>query len=354
MKNCQLSINNYQLNKTPKVGFVQMALIIIISRIFTLMTHIPLIRDGFSFYEQLLAMAVSSAAAAVLIIPALIFYGRYDTGIIDCAYGRNRLWGIIAAAVYLLYLVLACAADVSQFSSFIGCRFDFGAKEWAIALILMIVCMYCAYCGAEGICRSGGAVMVIFLVMAAFMVCGSCEKMSAEHIRCNISAGNAVTAVIDDLAGSTELIVLVLMGKFTRDRYRCGAYLSLAGRLVIAAGITLSVILVLGDYAYICGYPFLDTGSAAGIKFLQRIDAVYMIVWSLAAVLTISLKIFLAADILRTICPECFPVITIFSAAVYILYLLGIIGNSILMLILMILGAFIVPLCQLPKRSGSV
>ncbi|MGN0696956.1 MAG: GerAB/ArcD/ProY family transporter [Oscillospiraceae bacterium] len=338
------------MNKTPKIGFVQLALMIMISRIFTLMTHIPLIRDGFSFSEQLLAMAVSSAAAALLIIPFVVFYSRYDGGVIDRACAESRLWGIIAAAVYLLYLILACVTDVTEFSAFIGTRFDFGADERIIALILMIVCMYCAYCGAEGICRSGGAVMVIFLIMAAFMVRGSCEKMSAEHIRCTLSAENAVTAVLDDLAGSTELIVLCLMGKFTRDRYRCGAYLSLAGRLIIAAGITLSAILVLGDYAYICGYPFLDTGSAAGIRFLQRIDAVYMIVWSLAAVLTISLKIFLAADILRTVFPKKIPMALIFSAGAYILYLLGIRGGNALMLILLVLGAA-VPICQLPKKE---
>lgn len=343
-------MKNYQLNKTPKVGFVQLAVIVVICRIFTLMTHIPLIRDGFSFSEQLLAIAVSSAAAALLIIPFVIFYGRYDGGVIDRAYAGSRLWGTIAAAVYLLYLILACVTDVSEFSSFIGTRFDFGADERIIALILMIVCMYCAYCGAEGICRSGGAVMVIFLVMAAFMVCGSCEKISAEHIRCEVNAGNVTAAVLDDLAGGTELIVLCLMGKFTRDRYRCGAYLSLAGRLIIAAGITLSAILVLGDYAYICGYPFLDTGSAAGIRFLQRIDAVYMIVWSLAAVLTISLKIFLAADILRTILPKRLPMVLIFSAGAYILYLLGIRGSAALMLILLVSGAA-VPICQLPKKE---
>ncbi|MGN0693158.1 MAG: GerAB/ArcD/ProY family transporter [Oscillospiraceae bacterium] len=335
------------MNKTPKVGFVQLALIIVICRVFTLMTHIPLIRDGFSFSEQLLALAVSSAISALLIIPFVIFYGRYDCGVVDCIYAESRLWGRIAAAVYIVYLILACVTDASEFSAFIGTRFDFGADERIIAFILIIVCMYCAYCGAEGICRSAGAVMVIFLVMTAFMAGGSCEKMSAEHIRCELSAGNVLSAVYDDLAGGTELIVLCLMGKFTRDRYRCGAYLSLAGRLVIAAGITLSVILVLGDYAYICGYPFLDAGSAAGIRFLQRIDAVYMIVWSLAAVLTISLKIFLGADILRTIFSERLPLVLIFSASAYILYLFGIRGSGMLMLILLAIGAGLVPICQL-------
>ncbi|MGN1415604.1 MAG: GerAB/ArcD/ProY family transporter [Oscillospiraceae bacterium] len=344
-------MNNYQLQKTPKVGFVQLAVIVMICRIFTLMTHIPLIRDGFSFSEQLLALAISSAATALLIIPFVMFYGRYDCGIVDRAYAGSRLWGTIAAAVYIVYLILACVTDVSEFSAFIGTRFDFGADERIIALILTIVCMYCAYCGAEGICRSGGAVMMIFLIMTAFMVGGSCEKISAEHIRCEVSAGNVMSAVYDDIAGSTELIVLCLMGKFTRDRYRCGAYLSLAGRLVIAAGITFSVILVLGDYAYICGYPFLDAGSAAGIRFLQRTDAVYMIVWSLAAVLTVSLKIFLAADILRTIFPKKLPMVLIFSAGAYILYLLGIRGSSTVMLILPALGGVGVPIWQLLRKE---
>lgn len=322
-------------HELPKVSFVQLAMIITVCRLFTLMTRIPLIRDGFSCAEQLMAAAISAAAAAVLIIPSVIFYRRHDTGIIDSIYGRSRAWGTISAAFYIVYILWACVTDITDFTAFIGSRFDFGAEGTVISLMLIIVCIYCAYCGAEGICRSSGAVLVMFLIMAAFLVYGSCERASAENIRCGMGRSNTLSAVLDDLSGSTELIMLCLMGKFTRDRYRCGAYFSLTGRLILSVGITFGALLVLGDYAYICSYPLLDTGSAAGIRFLQRIDAVYMIVWSLSAVLTLSLKIFLAADILRTIFPKKLPMMTIFSAAAYILSALSLTAGRGVMLVLM-------------------
>ncbi len=339
--------------RSPKISCYQAAAIIIVCRIFLLMTHIPLINDGYTAAEQLLALAVSTIIAAVLLIPSTIFYSKSGgESVIDSINSKSRTAGFICAVIAAVYLIIACASDIWEFSDFINIRFTIDIPESVIALIISAVCLYCAFCGAEGIARSAGAVLVLFLIMVFFMLQGSADKADLENIRTGLTAKNTLSAAVNDLAHGTELGVLCLMGKFIRKDYRRGAYSAIAARLILSAGVTFSALLILGDYAYICSYPFLDIGSAAGISFLQRIDSVYMIIWTITAALTISLKIFIGTDVIRTFLPEKAPCTTIFTAAAYGLSLCGIIlkariSNNVFMLSLLTAIAVVIPLTAL-------
>lgn len=280
----------------PGISAFQLAAVIIICRVFTLMTHIPLINEGFTLPEQLAAIAASSLAGALLLIPSAVLYGKYGrAGTAEAVMQGCRPAGIISSAVCALYLLFSCILDLSAFSDFMNARFPAGVPVKITALVMTAACIYCAYCGIEGIARGSGTVIFLFVIMVIFMIGGSADKISFENIRQGFGIKNTAQAFFEDLSGGTELALLCLMGKYTAGNFRKGGYFALAGRLVCAAGITLSAVLILGDYAYMCSYPFLDMGSAAGINFLQRIDSVYMMIWVLTAVLTISLKIYIGA-----------------------------------------------------------
>lgn len=307
----------------PGISAFQLAAVIIICRVFTLMTHIPLINEGFTLPEQLTAIAASSLAGAVLLIPSALLYAKYGReGTAEAVMQRCKPMGIICAAVCALYLLFSCILDLSAFSDFISVRFPAGVPVKITALVMTAACIYCAYCGIEGIARGSGAVIALFVIMVIFMIGGSADKISFENIRQGFGIENTAQAFFEDLSGGTELALLCLMGKYTAGNYREGGYFALAGRLICAAGITFSAVLILGDYAYMCGYPFLDMGSAAGINFLQRIDSVYMMIWVITAVLTVSVKIYTGAVLAsmlggKIIKREKLLPVVIFSAVMY-------------------------------------
>ena len=284
----------------PMISYKQLAAVIIVCRIFTLMTHVPLIRQGYSAAVQISAEAVSALIQAVMLIPAVIFYSKDRHDPAERAFVLGKVWGYAVSAVYLIYFTVTAAMNGGIFTDFLRSRFSESVTGAAAAVLLVIVCFYCAYCGIEGIARASAAVLILFIIMTIVMVTGGIDKMQTENLRTDFSGSLFLNALTEDISRCTETALLCFAGKYTADRFRCGAYYSVCGKLLCTVFVTFVSLLVLGDYAYMSLYPYLDIGSSAGVRFLQRIDAVYMIVWVLTAVIFISTEIFFSASVLET------------------------------------------------------
>ncbi len=302
-----------------RISCAQLAAVIVICRIHTLMTHIPLIGTGFSAASELIGVTLSAALCCLIVLPSVSFYKKHENmGIITCISERNHALGLFFGITAVAALLLAGSHTVSDFTAFSSERFVGGFGELLTAFLLILTCLYAAYCGIEGIARSTAVIFLLFFIMLILMFSGSADKFSAENLRADISGNNILSSFIDDFIESSEIITLIFCGKYAGEKYRMSAYLSLFFRLFATAFITLAVILVLGDYAFICKYPFLDVGSAAGIRFFQRIDALYMIIWVVTAVISIALKIFTAGEILKELFPSLRAKNTVSAAALFI------------------------------------
>lgn len=288
---------------------MQLAAVIIICRIFTLMTYIPLIENGHSLKVQLSAAAVSSLIQAVMLIPSvMLFRDGNDTeknsGICERVLEKSRFWGYIVISVYYVYFILAAAYSALNFTEFIGSRFIGDIPEQITLLLLILVCLYCTRCGIEGIGRAAPVVIAGFIIMLIVMLCGGLERIDTENIAGGFDTDSFLRALYNDLSRSFELTILCFGGKYISQGFRKSAYYSLAARLLCTVITVLGAVLVLGDYVYMCSYPFLNIGSTAGVRFLQRIDSVYMIIWVLASVTALSAALYTASDVLKTAAPS--------------------------------------------------
>lgn len=54
-----------------KISWGQFMVLILLGRIFTLMTYVPLMREGCSALTQMAAVAISTALQAVMVLPLL-------------------------------------------------------------------------------------------------------------------------------------------------------------------------------------------------------------------------------------------------------------------------------------------
>ena len=287
---------------------MQLAAVIIIYRIFTLMTYIPLIENGHSLKVQLCSAAASTLIQALMLIPSVLLFSDRDSsdekgGICEKVLAKNRFWGYIITPLYYIYFILAAAFSALDFTEFIGSRFIGSVPEWITLLLIILVCLYCAWCGIEGIGRAAPVVITGFIIMLIVMLCGGMERIDPENIQGEFISDSFLKALYNDLSRSSELTMLCFGGKYIVNNFRKSAYSALAVRLVCTVITVLGAVLVLGDYVYMCSYPFLNIGSTAGVRFLQRIDSVYMIIWVLAAVISLSAALYMASDVLKTAAP---------------------------------------------------
>ena len=301
------------------IGWGQFLLLLFMCRVFTLMTFVPFARDGEGLSLRLTAAAVSTAVQAVLLIPVAIL----KKSVTEVILGKNKACGIIAAALYLLFFLFYTVNSLLHFQSFLSARFFPYADSLVWIGVILIICVYCACLGTEALGRS--AVLLFWIFIAALIAMGfsSAREIDLTNLYFDpIGANGLFRAVIEDLSRNGEICAAAFLAGRVRSNeqagsseqavpdgkkhgnLRCGVYGLLASKLVLAEVVMLIIAAVLGDFAALTDYPFLALGTFGGERFIQRADSLYLVVWTITAVLNVSLFLHIAAELFGEVFPK--------------------------------------------------
>lgn len=321
-----------------KVSPYLFAFAVILGRLHVLMTHIPFISGGFSFLSECMGTIFSTLICMIfLVIASKNDTIYYDKKAVSCVIFITALFG--------------AALEISEFISFSHDRFSDKVPVSIIKFLLISVCLYAVYLGIEGITRSSVIIIFLFLIMLIVMICENFSDINMINLKGNLNFSDSFSSMADDLFSSSEIISLIYLKKYVSGGYKKSVVISLASRLIITIFVTFSVLLVLGDYSYISDYPFLDLGSMGEIKFLQRTDSLYVILWVAVTVLSVSLQIFLMSDSLKNI----FPSFKYSAVLSFILIFALSYSDKIISIykVLFIISAFIIPVFILIKERKN-
>lgn len=283
------------------IGWGQLLLLLFMCRVFTLMTFVPFVSEGTALSVQLTAAAISSAIQAVILIPAVILKNSAT----DVLLKKCRPAGIGAAALYLLFFLAYTVNSLIHFQNFLSARFFPAADSTLWIAVILIVCVYCGCLGIEALGRSAVILFWLFIAASAAMIFSSAENFSTSNLYFgSIQPQNLFSAVMNDLARNGEICAIAFLAKHVREKLRCGTYGLLASKLLLTEVIALTIAAVLGDFAELTDYPFLALGTFGGARFIQRGDALYLIVWTITAVINIALFLHLSAGLMEEVFPK--------------------------------------------------
>lgn len=283
------------------ISWGQLLLLLFMCRVFTLMTFVPLAAEGSGLSLRLTAAAISSVIQAIILIPVVLLKDSVTSVLIK----KCRPLGILTSYFYLHFFILYTAGGLMQFRDFLGTRFFPGTNGIISIIVLLIVCVYCSCLGIEALGRSGVLLFWIFIVAVIAMVFSSAENYNTSNLYFdNIQPDSLFSAIVDDLARNGEIVALTFLAKHVREKLRCGVYGLLASNLVLVEAAMLMIATVLGDFAVLTDYPFLALGTFGGTRFIQRGDSLYLIVWTITAVINNALFLHLSAGLIEEIFPK--------------------------------------------------
>lgn len=284
--------------KTAKISFGQALILLLICRIFTLMTFVPLLGEGYTFPTQLAAAVISILIQAVIIIPIILFSKACpEKTVTGAIIERHKGLGIAAAVLYLLFFLFYAVNAVLHFMRFLNLRF-FKTENMAVLLIILLaVCIYCACCGIEGIARSSVITLIFFIIMLIVMAASSAQNFNTDNFYTTNVEKGLFTAVMEDLARNSEITAAVFLVKNIKDRTKCAMYGLLTAKLAVTEITSALIIGVLGDFARLTEYPLLSVGSYAGADLFQRNDSLYLVLWTISAVITIGFFIHICSGL---------------------------------------------------------
>jgi spore germination protein KB len=320
------------------------------------MTFVPLLSEDFAVSEQMTAVVISAVLQLIICIPLLIFTKKHPMVSITEVAGRKKSFiGFLLIAICFLFFVCETADSLLSFQIFLGDRFFKTANPYLWIGVFLVICVYCAIIGIEGIARSSTAVFVILIIMLITMAVTSARDFDPVNIYVTAPKGTIIFAVIDELAKNGEIVALAFLCKYIPAKLGRTVYGLLIGKVILTLAVLTLIQGVLGDFAMLTDYPFLAVGAYAGVNFLQRADAVYLVVWTMTAVLKTALYINISAGLLTESFPKLRGSAVISAAIIYLITLpflkvdttLSAVYGSLPFVIAQVIIVFLAPLIEI-------
>ncbi len=289
------------MDNKQNIGWGQFLLLLFMCRVFAFMTFVPLIAEGRSLTVQLEAAVISAAIQCILLIPTAIL----KNGVTETAIRKNKAAGIFAALLYFIFFIFYSVNSLLHFRNFLSSRFFPTAESFVWIGILLIVCVYCGCLGIEALGRSAVLLFWLFVISLAVMCVSSAKDIDTADLSFSIKySEDLFSAVLDDLSRNGEICAAVFLAKHVSSHLRRGIYGLIAAKLALTVCVSVLIAAVLGDFAQLTDYPFLTVGTFGGTGFIQRGDSLYLIVWTVTAVIDIALFLHISGGLIGEVFPK--------------------------------------------------
>ena len=291
-----------------KISAFQFVVLMFFARGFMSMTSAS--NTDLNSVSVMAATVLTSLAQAVLVICPLVLSIRYpDRDMIQLAFGKSRILGVILSVVYGVFFVLAGVYSLGMFSFFIKNNFLEFFDEIIVILSIGAAALYAACLGIEACARTAAAAGVLFVLMfviVIFSVTGEYELYNLQIA--TIADNGGLSAFLkesgDRLGRSAELVVMIFLLPHVKSQKACGAFSYVAVVFAFRELVIFVVTVILGDYAHRLSDPFYALSTYAKTSLVERFDSIYMVVWTLAVFIKISLIFFFGGKCVRNIFPK--------------------------------------------------
>ena len=278
-----------------KISYSQVIILLFIIRILKTMTFNPFINT--SSVILMLAVLASTLFQGLLFVPvAYIYKCCPGKDVNELAYGVSKAFGICVSLIYKLYFLLAILRAVKHFTYFMVQMFPGVGGRIVISVALLAVAGYGAYLGLESIARTSVFVGGILFVMFALII--TTTKGELDFLNVNMISESPfksfLSCFIQEIGMNSEIIAFAVLLPYIKSGIKKAFAGLLVLKLVVIELIIFLYTALFGDYMKEIILPFFSAGAFSKTQFVERFDPVYMVVWTLCAVVGVSLSIFFA------------------------------------------------------------
>lgn len=271
-----------------KISQGQLLTLLFLSRIFTTITYFSL--EPISLPTIIVTVIVSVAVDMILVIPAILIYKKYpDENIVRAAFKINKVLGYIIFAVYFAAVVYIVFRTVRFFLFFFKSTFPDLLPVVVVGALIMIAAIYAAYLGMEAVARSAAVVLGLFVIMLVLVIGFTVSDFEMiNYYTQPISADSFMSGVLSGISRSSEIVLLLLSLPYLRKGIVGSVYGFLALKLVVIEAVLISCMLLLGSYVETTKFPFFTMCTYAKSSFIERLDAVFLVVWTLMGIVRLA------------------------------------------------------------------
>lgn len=293
-----------------KISSYQFISILLCCKLFSIMTYIPDKDDNAAVI--LITIVITTIIQAILVIPAIAFYNKNNgEGILSFANSKSRILSVTISILFLLLCLWAIIESTGDLAFFLQYCFSDTYASWAVIIVIAAATFYVAHTGISTLARMTGIIVVVTLIGLALTLTGFEHHMN--FVELNIAVRDPIRDVIKTtpkfFAASQELVAFVILLDALRCKPAKTIYSYLGFKLIITLLSAMTIIIVLGDFVYLAKFPFFTLSSYLQTKIIEHYGALFMIFWTLCALVKLTIFTICAQHCIHQIFPKLNPLV---------------------------------------------
>ncbi len=231
-----------------------------------------------SFGLRMLSIAAGVGVCAVMFLPAAILKKRQNADISDALKSGNKLKRICFSVFFTAYLVFAAEYFLLKYTDMFTKKYYTDAPEWLIAALLLAVCAYAAYRGANAVTRFSVFLFGFVLIVYALIFGGAVGELEFSGAVLGEASDGFVNDFLFFVTPSFAAVIFSLVSGYTK-RFRI-RHIFIAGGVLAAffAAEELFERFALGAYANQQEYRFFLLSKIQRLGEIKGMEAMYMAV----------------------------------------------------------------------------
>ena len=287
--------------KLPTVSSFQFAVLLIVSRMFSMFTYKPK-SYNLSFTAALVAIACAALINFLIFLPSLALLKKYPKrNVDDCAYLNFNGGGKAFSFVFVIVCLFLAVESVSQFVVFLTSTIYMTASPVFFIIPMVLAALYICRLGIESIART--SFFVFFGVLGTLAIISVASSTQIDMVwfeKISISdASGFFSFLLENVCNTIEVIPLMFLAPNVK-----GGLKKLALSFCVVSAILLSLISfltagALGPYGQTVMFPFYTVAAMAENFFGERVNSLYATLWVFMAAIKICLYMLVAAKAMR-------------------------------------------------------
>lgn len=324
-----------QKEKKVTISVAQLFVTLFISRTIVNITYSLYITETSEMWDNLISAVISFFLTLLMVIPVYLLYRRSPShSILDQGYNAWGRLGAVIAVIYALYYIWVLCYTLSLFDLFVTDLMNPKISSAVLSFGVIAASIYGAYKGIEALGRTSGLVLIAILAAFIFLVCALTVQVDPLNYKPFFyeGAGGTINGVLLMLARNSCIPVLAVLLPFAKGNVKKGIGWWCVGVYGTTILVILLVVGVLGDYLVTQPFPVYTATSVAQIGIFQRMDAVFLGVWTAGIFIKCALFLYLVSLCVKKIWGEKASRISILvTGAVVLLMTYGITASNLVM-----------------------
>ncbi|MDP4120640.1 MAG: GerAB/ArcD/ProY family transporter [Bacillota bacterium] len=347
------------LNK-GKISVSQLFVMLFICRVVVLINFGTYLTSVNYVGDTVISAVISYFLTFLLALPIYFLYKRnsnfdiYD--FFNSSFGKYSAFLILIYVVYYLYI---CSYSLSLYDLFVTDVLNPKTSILALSIAVLVTSAYGAWKGLEALARTSGIILFLICLGFIFLFCTLTPQVDKLNFRPMFYDGynNLNNGTVYMISRFSYISIIAMLLPYFKGKVKKGFFIWNTTSTLLIMAVIILLTGILGDYISTQPFPVYTLTSMASLGVLQRLDGLYLGMWTAGMFIKLSVYIFVSALCVEKIFSKNAGKIAILINSAIVLVvcnlaiahkeLIRIIFNQNIMLAFVILTAFLLPLFAL-------